>query len=138
MMRTQRQSGSTEIECQLDATPQAAGRARSVLEASVFDDVAEQVLADAALVLSELVENAAEHGTSETVSAGVRLVSGNCIGVTVANGADQRLPRRPWSMPGPESVRGRGLAVVEALAPRIDVRDGHGLVEVSALLGTPP
>ena len=137
-MMTQPHPDAGDIEFDVDAVDAAAGEARSALTREVGGRVEEDVLADAELVLSELVANAAEHGTGPSIPVKVHVDGpGRGVRVTVRNRSDATLPERPWRMPAPDAVRGRGLAVTETLSSRIEVHDGGGTVEVSAVIGPP-
>lgn len=132
---------------QLVADDMAPGAARSAVRraaASLHDaapgDISSQdlQLGDIELVTSELVTNAVEYGTGETVELGLRLDDGH-MEVRVTNSIDTPgdgavLPGRPWSMPDPNQLRGRGLAVVEVLAHETEVRVRDGSVEVRAVV----
>ena len=78
---------------------------------------------DAELMASELVANAAEHGDGKPISLALRRHAepGEQPGITceVTDGSPA-MPRR--TEPGPDAERGRGLAIVDALARSSGVR----------------
>lgn len=92
---------------------------RSVLTDCAADDLA----ADFALMTSELVTNAIEHGTGDTVEVTVscdgKVVS---LSVTSVGNADDVGPWSQWRVAEPGAITGRGLGIVKALAHRIHVR----------------
>lgn len=123
---------------QLDADDLAPGAARAAVRraAEPLRDVA---LGDIELVTSELVANAVEYGVGESVGFGVRIEDARHMEVRVTNavdllGAGEPFPSRPWTMPDPLQVRGRGLAVVEVLAAEAEVQVNGNSVEVRAVV----
>jgi anti-sigma regulatory factor (Ser/Thr protein kinase) len=86
------------------------------------------LLADAVAIVAELVGNAVRH--AEPLPGGVvrvawRLRPGDCLEVRVTDGGAGDPPRA--RSVGPDSVDGRGLTIVAALADRWGVdRDGLG------------
>lgn len=119
----------------INAGPGAAAHARDTV--SNMPGVAEGDLADALLVVSELAANAAEHGTSAAFQLEAEVIDGN-FRCRVANEADASPPTGPWPMPDPDALRGRGLAIVDRLATRLDVRytNGEAVVEADVELST--
>ena len=110
----------------------AARRACSswVAEATGDTDVAGK----AALVVSELVSNAvqAAPGSMFEVSASW---SGAELSVAVRNeGSAAMLPAQPWDSPPQGAPRGRGLAIVRALASDVHVMDHGSALTVSVRL----
>jgi len=78
---------------------------------------------DAELLASELVANAAEHTGSQQIGCVLRRHTepGERPGITCEiTDTSPALPRR--TAPGPDAERGRGLAIVEALAQTSGVR----------------
>jgi two-component sensor histidine kinase len=74
------------------------------------------VVGDAALVVSELVGNAVRYGRpleGGTLQVGWS-VRDDCVRLQVTDGGGPSVPARHDA--GPEDVRGRGLAIVAALA----------------------
>lgn len=88
---------------------------------------------DALLVVSELVANASEHGSSSHLELDAE-VHGPTMRIRVRNASDWSPGRRPFEMPPPEASRGRGLAIVEKLAEELDVTHDAGSTVVSAVV----
>lgn len=116
-----------------DAAPAAARR----LLATVCHGggIGGDVIADAELVVSELVANAVEHGDGGPLEVHVVRVGHSAIELTVRNRTHGSLPPEPWAMPGPEAVRGRGLAVVSRLATSVECWDDRGRIAVRVVVG---
>jgi anti-sigma regulatory factor (Ser/Thr protein kinase) len=98
-------------------SPASAGEVRRELGADLAGaGVAPAVVGDAALVLSELVGNAIRYG--RPLPGGVLEVSWSLghdsLWLRVTDGGGPSVPMRHEA--GPEDVRGRGLAIVAALA----------------------
>ncbi|WP_091551697.1 ATP-binding protein [Micromonospora pattaloongensis] len=111
--------------------PQGARAARHRLAAELSAAVPAPLLADAVAVLAELVGNAVRH--ADPLPGGVirvawRLCPGvdnDTVEVRVTDGGANGDPR-PRTV-GPDSLDGRGLSIVAALADRWGVnRDGLG------------
>lgn len=113
-------SGVFRIDLPADLTSarQARAAVRQVLTVWGMDRLA----ADAELLASELVANAAEHGGGPVRLALHRHAGpGATPGITCEVGdTSPALPRRAG--PGPDGERGRGLAIVAALAHSSGVR----------------
>jgi serine/threonine-protein kinase RsbW len=97
--------------------PASAGEVRRRLGADLAQaGVAPAVVGDAALVLSELIGNAVRYG--RPLPGGVLEVSWSLeedtLRLRVSDGGGTSVPVRHEA--GPEDVRGRGLAIVAALA----------------------
>jgi anti-sigma regulatory factor (Ser/Thr protein kinase) len=78
---------------------------------------------DAELLASELVANAAEHGDGHPIGLALRRHAepGEQPGITCeVTDTSPAMPQR--TEPGPDAERGRGLAIVEALAATSGVR----------------
>jgi serine/threonine-protein kinase RsbW len=98
-------------------TPASAGEVRRQLGAELTSaGLPEAVVGDATLVASELVGNAVRY--ARPLAGGVLEVSwtvtADCIRLQVTDGGGPSVPRRHDA--GPADVRGRGLAIVAALA----------------------
>lgn len=107
----------------LPATPASSAEARRIALAAASGLDAE-ARARVELVTSELVANAVEHGTGTEIVLGIRALAPG-VEVIVRNRAGRELPPRPWTMPGPDARRGRGLAVVAAASDHVEA-DLHG------------
>jgi anti-sigma regulatory factor (Ser/Thr protein kinase) len=97
--------------------PASAGEVRHQLGADLADaGLPAAVIADATLVVSELVGNAVRYAAP--LPGGVLEVSwtvdAGCVRLRVSDGGGASVPIRHDA--GPEDVRGRGLAIVAALA----------------------
>jgi anti-sigma regulatory factor (Ser/Thr protein kinase) len=97
--------------------PASAGEVRRRLGADLADaGVSPALIGDATLVVSELVGNAVRYATP--LPGGTLQVSWTvdpqCIRLRVSDGGGVSVPVRHDA--GPEDVRGRGLAIVAALA----------------------
>jgi anti-sigma regulatory factor (Ser/Thr protein kinase) len=97
--------------------PASAGDVRRQLGADLADaGLPAAVIGDAALVVSELVGNAVRYAAP--LPGGVLEVSwtvdAECLRLRVSDGGGVSVPARHDA--GPEDVRGRGLAIVAALA----------------------
>ena len=98
-------------------TPASAGEVRRRLGADLAEaGMPAAVVGDAALVVSELVGNAVRYG--RPLPGDVLEVSWSldedCLRLRVSDGGGPSVPMRHEA--GPEDVRGRGLAIVAALA----------------------
>ena len=111
-----RADGAT-IRTELPADLASARQARSAVRQALADWGMDHLSSDAELLASELVANAAEHGDGTPISLALRRHAepGEQPGLTceVTDGSPAT-PRR--TEPGPEAERGRGLAIVNALA----------------------
>jgi anti-sigma regulatory factor (Ser/Thr protein kinase) len=109
----------TELPADLTSARQARSTVRQVLAAWDMDHLSD----DAELLASELVANAAEHGDGEPIGLGLsrHAEPDGRPGITceVTGTAPQSVPRL---VPGPDAERGRGLAIVAALAQSSGVR----------------
>ena len=124
--------GRRELVLPGDAT--APGRARAFLRGVAVEwDVDEELVQDAAMVLTELVANAVDHArTGSTLSLGMTH-DGLCIAVRDAS---------PGPVPRPAPInptapRGRGLQMVDALTTAWGVTLHPGGKTVWAVLGPP-
>ena len=109
------------LTLRLPSRPEAAAAARTALAALNGDLhlISAPRLADAQLLLSELVTNAVRHGGSDSVATVIihMAASRDCIRIEVsdrgAGFAPASITRPPSGEPG-----GRGLFVVDAIADR--------------------
>lgn len=123
----------TTGELGLDAEPDAPARARSFVRAALVV-APPDVVADAELVITELVTNAQLHGAAPIA---VRASWAEpCVLIEVQDGGPH-VPVRPVQSPG--AMTGRGLSLVAALASAWGFRpapDGRGKVVWAELGGT--
>ncbi|UVS80964.1 ATP-binding protein [Actinokineospora sp. UTMC 2448] len=102
--------------------PESAASAR-YFTAAVLESwrVADRLVQDVLLAVSELVTNAVEHGVGEVVLELINL-GGRCLRVQVS---DQGLGAHPSLVPlSPSTPRSRGLAIVAAVSSKWGHR-GH-------------
>jgi anti-sigma regulatory factor (Ser/Thr protein kinase) len=111
-------------------TPASAGEVRRKLGADLADaGLSPSVIGDATLVVSELVGNSIRYATPlpGDVLEVSWSVDPNCLRLRVSDGGGRSVPARHDARP--EDVRGRGLAIVAALARDWGVevgQDGKG------------
>jgi anti-sigma regulatory factor (Ser/Thr protein kinase) len=109
----------TELPADLTSARQARAAIRQALAAWDMD----RLSGDAELLASELVANAAEHGDGQPISLALRRHTepGGRPGLTCeVTDTSPAMPQR--RAPDPDAERGRGLAIVAALAPSSGVR----------------
>jgi anti-sigma regulatory factor (Ser/Thr protein kinase) len=109
----------TELPADLASARQARSAVRQALAAWGMGHLS----GDAELLASELVANAAEHGDGTPIGLALRRHAepGEQPGLTCeVTDTSSAMPRR--TEPGPDSERGRGLAIVNALARSSGVR----------------
>jgi anti-sigma regulatory factor (Ser/Thr protein kinase) len=117
-----RADGAT-LQTELPAGLTSARQARSAIRQALADWGMDRLSDDAELLASELVANAAEHGDGTPISLALRRHAGSDgpPGITCeVTDTSPAIPRR--TDPGPDAERGRGLAIVAALARSSGVR----------------
>jgi anti-sigma regulatory factor (Ser/Thr protein kinase) len=111
------------IRAELPPHPASAGQARAAIREALAAWGMTHLSGDAELLTSELVANAAEHGDGKPISLALRRHAepDGRPGITceVTDTAPQPARRL---VPGPDAERGRGLAIVAALAQSSGVR----------------
>jgi anti-sigma regulatory factor (Ser/Thr protein kinase) len=115
------------LRTELPADLTSARHARSAIRQALADWGMDHLSGDAELLASELVANAAEHGDGRPISLALRRHGdpGGRPGITCeVTDTSPALPRRTDAGPGAE--RGRGLAIVAALAQSSGVRPSQG------------
>src|SRR5262249_46219862 len=112
-----------ELPAELTSARQARSAVRRALTAWGMDHLSD----DAELLASELVANAAEHGDGKPISLALRRHAepGGHPGITCeVTDTSPAMPRRIEA--DPDAERGRGLAIVAALAQSTGVRATNG------------
>jgi anti-sigma regulatory factor (Ser/Thr protein kinase) len=108
--------------------PRGAHVARHRLSDELKSLVSEDRLADAAAIAAELVGNAVRHAAplpGDVIRVAWRLLTSGDLEIRVTDGGSPAGPQ--LRMAGPDSIDGRGLTIVAALADRWGVeRDGLG------------
>ena len=111
------------MRTELPAEPASARQARSAVRQALAGWGMGHLSGDAELLASELVANAAEHGDGKPIGLALRRHAepGGQPGITceITDGSPA-MPRR--TDPGADAERGRGLAIVTALAQSSGVR----------------
>lgn len=117
----------------LEANTSQVGYARRFVRGVLSSEVDAGVVDGLQLIASELFTNAVEHGDNETVRLEVTL-SHEHAGVSVrSHGVVAHLPpAADWRVAGQESVTGRGLGIVRALADELTVERQGDDVTVTA------
>jgi anti-sigma regulatory factor (Ser/Thr protein kinase) len=111
------------IRTELPADLTSARQARAAIRQALADWGMDHLSEDAELLASELVANSAEHGDGKPISLALRRNAepGEQPGITCeVTDTSPAMPRR--TEPGPDAARGRGLAIVDALAQSSGVR----------------
>jgi anti-sigma regulatory factor (Ser/Thr protein kinase) len=102
--------------------------ARHRLAAALAGLVSAERLADASAIAAELVGNSVRHAAplpGDVVRMAWRIMNGGALEIRVTDGGSNAHPQP--RVAGPDSVDGRGLIIVAALAQRWGVeRDGLG------------
>jgi anti-sigma regulatory factor (Ser/Thr protein kinase) len=111
------------VQAELAADLTSARQARSAIRQALTAWRMDHLSGDAELLASELVANAAEHGDGQPISLALRRHPGpgGRPGITCeVTDTSPAMPRR--TDPEPDAERGRGLAIVAALAHSSGVR----------------
>jgi anti-sigma regulatory factor (Ser/Thr protein kinase) len=111
------------MRAELPAGLTSARQARSAVRQALAAWRMDHLCADAELLASELVANAAEHGDGQPISLALRRHTepGGQPGITCeVTDTSPATPQR--GAPGPDAERGRGLAIVAALTQSSGVR----------------
>ena len=109
----------TELPADLTSARQARSAVREALAAWGMD----RLSGDAELLASELVANAAEHGDGTPIGLALRRHAGPGEQPSVTCEVTDASPAMPrHNETGPDAERGRGLAIVDALARSSGVR----------------
>jgi anti-sigma regulatory factor (Ser/Thr protein kinase) len=118
--------GATTLQTELPADLTSARQARSAIRQALAAWHMEHLSGDAELLASELVANAAEHGDGTPITLALRRHAqpGGRPGITCEVTDTSPAMPRP-AEPGPSGERGRGLAIVAALAQSSGVRSSQ-------------
>jgi anti-sigma regulatory factor (Ser/Thr protein kinase) len=114
------------MRTELPADLTSARQARSAVRQALAGWGMNHLTGDAELLASELVANAAEHGDGKPISLALRRHAepGEQPDLTCeVTDTSPAMPQR--TEPGPDTERGRGLAIVDALAQSSGVRASH-------------
>jgi len=115
------------MRAELPADLISAGQARSAIRGALTAWGMDRLSGDAELLASELVANAAEHADGHSIGLAMRRHTGpgGRPGITCeVTDTSPATPQR--AEPGPDTERGRGLAIVHALANSSGVRATQG------------
>ncbi len=102
---------SRTLPCAFESAEPARVLVRTALAAWALGSLTD----DAALVVSELVGNAARHTRSRLIRVSVTRLAEDTVLVAVVDRNREEVVRRD---PGPDDTNGRGLMLVEALTER--------------------
>lgn len=127
---TESPTGSVE----LSADPEQISAARRFVR-SRLGDVDERLADDALLVTSELVTNAIEHGAGDAVTVTVHLGDGDVVVSVDSHGPSPGVgPVEGWRLTDEDTIDGRGLGIVRAIAAHVDVSRSGDRLRISAQL----
>jgi anti-sigma regulatory factor (Ser/Thr protein kinase) len=114
---------SATLQAELPAGPASAHQARSAIRQALANWGMDRLSGDAELLASELVANAAEHGDGQPIGLTLRRHTGPGGQPGISCEVTDTSPDMPQHADaGPDAERGRGLAIVEALAHSSGVR----------------
>lgn len=90
---------------------------------------------DLALVASELVTNAIEHGAGGRVRLEISAAPGR-VEVTASSAVGDTLPApmEQWSLPEPTATSGRGLAIIRKLCDSVNVSEAEDRLVITCRL----
>ena len=121
----------TELSLSLDSTPSASGAARRAIRERFTGVLGCAAMSDLELVISELVTNGFEHGRG-TIRVDLDHSDGRLSGSVSDEGNAFDYELRDVAG---EGLRGRGLAIVDALVLRWGIRRGDTQVWFTMTLG---
>lgn len=118
---------SCRIALRLDRADRASRRARTTIDDFYRGRLDDERLGDLLLLVSELVQNAMEHGARGLVTLDVALVDDH-VNVTVTSRGEPWMIGSPasWQLPTASARHGRGLALTARLARNVNVYSGSG------------
>lgn len=102
---------------------------RRVAEAALSAGLSPERVADVALVVSELVTNAIQHGTGTTATVRCAVYE-DTLELAVSSEGSIDLPHSRREAPGPAAAGGRGLYMVAKIADSLTVVGADGRVTV--------
>jgi anti-sigma regulatory factor (Ser/Thr protein kinase) len=121
----ERGNTAAEFQAELPASLASAREARAAVRRALARWGLDSLAADAALLASELVANAAEHGDGKPIRIALRPERGRDGRPGLVCQVTDSSPVMPRAREaGPERERGRGLAIVAALARTSGVTAG--------------
>jgi len=110
-------TGDPILRADLPADLTSARHARTAVRQALAAWGMDRLSGDAELLASELVANAAEHGNGQPISLALRRHTGPGAQPSITCEVTDTSPAMPRTAdPGPDGERGRGLAIVAALA----------------------
>jgi anti-sigma regulatory factor (Ser/Thr protein kinase) len=125
---------AVDLALNLPSDTSAPGLARAAAKRYLSGKVDSERLGEVALVISELVSNALEHGRGQVVLR-LQLDDGTVRGEVIDDGGgfEHEIRER-----GPDDVSGRGLFLVETLSNRWGIHEGttHVWFELAAQTDT--
>ena len=105
------------LRAELPASPASARDARSAIRRALIAWGMDELAGDAELLVSELVANAAEYADGDSIRLALRREAAACGQRGITCEVSDTSPVLPEvRAAGPEAERGRGLAIVAALA----------------------
>jgi two-component sensor histidine kinase len=120
------------LTLRLSPEPASASRARDVTRSHIREACPPEVVDAAALVVTELVSNAAIHALTDMLLV-VDVVPGR-VDLAVQDGSPELPELQDIAV---DALRGRGLAIVDELATTWGVEEQHGKKVVWAALEFP-
>ncbi|HUB42146.1 MAG TPA: ATP-binding protein [Streptosporangiaceae bacterium] len=115
------------LRAELPAEPRSAGQARSAARRAMAAWGMADLSADTELLASELVANAVEHANGQSIGFVLRRLADAEGQAAVTCEVSDSSPDLPEARDaGPDADRGRGLAIVTALAAASGVRTSQG------------
>lgn len=109
---------------------------RSVMAELVGRGLGSELIADVELIIAELTSNAVDQQPDGDVKLKV-IVGEDLVAISIANrcgqGRELRLDHGPGDEPDPLADRGRGLAIVEALADELSAENVDGWMTLTCV-----
>lgn len=113
--------------------PAEVRTAREFVGTNLSGQVADDIVADLQLIVSELVTNAVEHATDRTIRIVLQCVDDE-ISITVVSVGSSPAVGAPttWDLATVDEVTGRGLGIVRRLADRVEVEQTSERLSLTA------